>query len=833
MNAVFSSATALLAPKFVQKYSSNDLTLTLQTVEQKLPQKLGIKLIIRNQTICLIGKWASVLEAHDILLNDVSQTQPTFNGNKAGDLDLQNVINKQAYMDSVYLQGKDFSKSKLGPADQGQGAFQPNAATSGMMYDSYPMDMTYNEVVFPNSINMTNNQMAPNQMAPNQMANNQMANSQVVNNQVDSSYHEENDDNDDLSANELVFHASMGKDELPEEPQEETQPDDSSKKKTKELKRNADGKIECPNCDDCFDDETSLKAHEKDAHTRPTRKRTPRKLQQQPEEPAGETFPCCKCSYRGKSLTHLKVHLIRRHAYRFECDECGKFFGYTKDLKKHKETIHGADSTAPSWKKQSKKTESQRENEPPTRIECSSCDKVFEDRSSLRQHRKAHHPTERAARGGKVTITGEPFPCEKCPYVGKSKAHLKVHGIRFHAVRHKCDECSKCFGYPKDLKRHKDTVHSAPQYYCKECNKYYKTKVIYEQHMECHQGPPGSGMIRPHSCKTCGKSYGLKTYLDLHIKNEHMRVRRDYVCEICGKNFKTNFGRQDHTKLIHGGIKPYKCATCFQSFPRKKSYQEHQNIHTGLKPNVCKICGAAFTHESMLRYHKRTHEIPVIQHCEICNKTFNHIRSLKTHLKTHTNTQRHMCTVCGKEFTQKGSLKRHEWLHRNCQPYKCSLCNKTSSDPSVIRRHVISVHQKDPKRWQESVVSNLDKDTMENIDGMGRQENLVTNIQKKKRKPRATNEPPPVLDRDRMPQQPQPPPPPVPVVQSAPAAHQRPMEGIDRTVNNPQFPSPYPPIPSPMPPSTLPLDPHFPPPEFHFTPHPSIFSPYRYQNTFQ
>ncbi|XP_036414889.1 zinc finger protein 69 homolog [Colossoma macropomum] len=107
-------------------------------------------------------------------------------------------------------------------------------------------------------------------------------------------------------------------------------------------------------------------------------------------------------------------------------------------------------------------------------------------------------------------------------------------------------------------------------FYCKVCNKPFKTYLWLEKHMASHKNE------ERHVCGVCGKRFKLAQTLESHINN-HTR-ERPYCCRFCGKGF----GQKSHVK-------------------------DHERIHTGEKPFICSICQKGFVQRSQLMTHIHTH----------------------------------------------------------------------------------------------------------------------------------------------------------------------------------------------------------------------------------
>ena len=65
-------------------------------------------------------------------------------------------------------------------------------------------------------------------------------------------------------------------------------------------------------------------------------------------------------------------------------------------------------------------------------------------------------------------------------------------------------------------------------------------------------------------------------------------------CEYCGKSLKTHT-LANHIRLVHEGVKPYKCDKCEKSFGKRINLRKHvEQVHEKLRNFHCEICGKAF-----------------------------------------------------------------------------------------------------------------------------------------------------------------------------------------------------------------------------------------------
>lgn len=109
--------------------------------------------------------------------------------------------------------------------------------------------------------------------------------------------------------------------------------------------------------------------------------------------------------------------------------------------------------------------------------------------------------------------------------------------------------------------------------------------------------------------------------------------KREYKCDICGKQFDDAESRVKHRQL-HQDERKHACEFCGKSFLLKKGLQSHVRMHTGEHKFACGLCPLRFLYSSSASIHRRIHQEDNNSFkCPLCGKQFNNFHMLKVHAK--------------------------------------------------------------------------------------------------------------------------------------------------------------------------------------------------------
>lgn len=276
---------------------------------------------------------------------------------------------------------------------------------------------------------------------------------------------------------------------------------------------------------------------------------------------------------------------------------------------------------------------------------------------------------------------------------------------------------------PKTESSMEDIVHNqhSSLIHCELCDKGFINETDLEQHIKTHETLEASEIVETDSdnnvdeddndnnddgisiyvCEHCGRSFKSTIVLKRHQQQVHNTTPDDikfYNCDTCEYTSSNKKSLQIHEKNhIQESSYIFNCDECGKGFYSRTTYEEHQLIHNDDKPFQCNLCPATFRYRQGLRLHAKLHQPDYIppqkKHlCELCNKRFSRKQVLLVHMRTHSNAgpqNEYVCHICNKSVSSKTYLTVHVRKHTGEKPHVCDLCNK-----AFISQNYLSVHRR-------------------------------------------------------------------------------------------------------------------------------------------
>ncbi|XP_078535359.1 zinc finger protein 142 [Lissotriton helveticus] len=360
-------------------------------------------------------------------------------------------------------------------------------------------------------------------------------------------------------------------------------------------------------------------------------------------------FSCSQCVARFSSETALKQHCLRKHEEKIclSCEHC--FFVCHSDttLKYHMQKQH-------------------------PHLQCGTCKEVFDSREDLEGHKKSHFSHH----------------CELCDFAAKERPQLVHHYTEAHEPGEgverslRCPFCDFACHHQLVFDHHMKGHGGTRAYKCSDCQYTTKNKQKITWHIRIHTGE------KPYKCHLCAYACADPSRLKYH-----MRIHKDerkYLCPDCGYKCKwVNQLKYHMTK--HTGYKPYQCDECEYCTNRADALRIHKETrHRDTRAFICEQCGKAFKTRFLLKTHMKKHSEDKPYVCNVCLRGFRWAAGLRHHYLTHTKEHPFFCRYCPYKAKQKFQVIKHIRRHH---PEKAAVDPQegVGKDPSAPTVHLHEV----------------------------------------------------------------------------------------------------------------------------------------------
>jgi len=313
-------------------------------------------------------------------------------------------------------------------------------------------------------------------------------------------------------------------------------------------------KHECPHCEYKTNKKSNHDAHVKMVHQR-------------------ERHSCPEC---GKEIANLNQHLrvihkiFKASSREKVCDICNKKF---HNLEAHKKKAHNIQSTTDfvcniCFKVFTKKDHLVRHESvvhfgARPRQPCMYCNKQF---ANLEKHVQSQHMSGMADTSNfcntamvKETVKVL-YPCNLCNKVFNKKAVLNQHRFDIHGIEDpnkKLKPCPHCHKSFTNLAQHIEIVHNeSKKYSCQKCGKrFYDNRELRRHHIkflttgECKKQTSGTFKF---ACEFEGCDYQSNKKCNMEMHQQSVHLKKKFPCPVCNKNLSSKANLNSHVKNVHG-----------------------------------------------------------------------------------------------------------------------------------------------------------------------------------------------------------------------------------------------------------------------------------------
>ncbi|XP_071777758.2 zinc finger protein 142 [Centroberyx gerrardi] len=393
------------------------------------------------------------------------------------------------------------------------------------------------------------------------------------------------------------------------------------------------GRHSCNKCNKTFGTMTKLRQHKTRIHDR------------QP------THFCSLCDFSGYTLDDVRRHNLRCHTGELEhaCTHCEARFSSDVALRNHCKRVHPlqvcfsclqCDYTCSS--EAALKTHQQSKH---PQLKCATCQESFETKESLEVHQRTHLAHQ----------------CQLCPFATKTRQVLAQHLLNEHEEGSpedkplKCSSCQFSCRHQLVLEQHLRSHGGKRLYKCTDCKYSTRNKQKITWHIRIHTGE------KPYSCEQCSYTCTDPSRLKFHMR-VHLEEKK-YLCPECG--YKCKWATQlKYHMTKHTGEKPYTCDECDYRTNRADALRAHRDTqHCDVRSYICEKCGKAFKTRFILKTHQRQHSDDRPYTCGLCHKAFRWPAGLRHHYLSHTKQQPFCCRHCSYRAKQKFQVVKHLQRH--------------------------------------------------------------------------------------------------------------------------------------------------------------------------
>ncbi|XP_072025771.1 uncharacterized protein [Amphiura filiformis] len=319
-----------------------------------------------------------------------------------------------------------------------------------------------------------------------------------------------------------------------------------------------------------------------------------------------------------------------------------------------------------------------------------------------------------------VKVPDSPKTCKICSFVCKSEKGYKIH-MHKHAEQRKsrsiaCDDCGKLFTTTQGMVKHRRDKwcrkgrpkNAYKRYRCNICDKQFHNKGIYEEHLTVHSA------VRKHNCEHCQKCFKTARALKRHNVSHSSEP---YKCTLCDFTTSWKGSLRVHYVGKHDSESRelQKCPHCPFTTRSKLYISRHIMLHSEDRPYICEHCGKSFKSDIVLRAHLETHDNKTFP-CDQCDYVGGTKAAIYNHRQCHIPKEQmqfkcDQCDWVGKRSTE---FQIHLRKHSAMKLFRCGHCGHSYKHKHGLTRHLKEKHiVQEITAIREVVFPDLDLETQE------------------------------------------------------------------------------------------------------------------------
>ncbi|XP_060706072.1 oocyte zinc finger protein XlCOF6 [Hemiscyllium ocellatum] len=316
---------------------------------------------------------------------------------------------------------------------------------------------------------------------------------------------------------------------------------------------------------------------------------------------------------------------------------------------------------------------------------------ILKKQRHLSKKKRSENRHSNNAGNSQTGLKNKCYICKMCKLDFKSKdiynLHLNCHDSD---TGFKCMYCSSCMTEWTLMEQHlKGHNPKSLSFSCSVCKKGFTRWNDWKLHEVTHQQKPGLFY-----CSKCPSFYSSQHLRDMHSACHYEDVFKCTECDFTDEAWTKVY---KHLCNHDNSIKPHGCTDCGKRFFRTVELKEHMARHNEARPFLCQFCGRTFKYRrQMNKHHRHVHQTAKEKRREHENDSTSkqHVKK-EPQNKSKKPNKEFDCSICTRKCSSKLALQRHMGTHTGIKPFHCQHCDyKTRLKASLIQHMRVHTGEK-------------------------------------------------------------------------------------------------------------------------------------------